>query len=375
MIYFLYRSFDPNTAISNRMLAYLRSIERMRIPVNVVFFLPDEQRSKIDEHFDYVNTHYYWDKFYLRNASLKYISFLLYVFCFNLGLKKGDKVYIYGCNDILKYIKKKDVDIYLEITESPEVFLSGSRLYSPTLEGHLNLCKQLSALIVISNQLKQFYVGYGIPQERICVVNMIVDTKRFKNLIKEGNCENYIAYCGTVSNNKDGVDILLKSFAQVVKKHPNIKLYIIGDTPSKETSNNNMEIIQKEGIEENVVFTGRVQAEEMPQMLKNARLLALARPKNLQSQYGFPTKLGEYLLTGNPVVITKVGDIPLYLKDGENALLAEPNDVDQFAIKLDWALSHPKESSIMGEEGKKVALEFFNAFKETQKLMAIIYGK
>ena len=245
---------------------------------------------------------------------------MFYLIKFNHKLKRGDKVFIYGCNDILKYVKKRGIDLYLEITESPEVFLSGSRLYQPTLEGHLQLCHRLKSLIVISNQLKTFYASHGVPQDKISVVNMIVDTERFDNIRKEDSGEVYVAYCGTVSNNKDGVDILLESFGKVVEKNSQLKLYIIGDTTSKDTINDNMEIIRKMGIEDKVVFTGKVQAEKMPQLLKNARVLALARPNNLQAQYGFPTKLGEYLLTGNVVVITSVGDIPLYLKDEENAL-------------------------------------------------------
>ena len=48
-------------------------------------------------------------------------------------------------------------------------------------------------------------------------------------------------------------------------------------------------------------------------------MLVLARPDNIQAKGGFPTKLGEYLATGNPVVVTKVGEIPNYLIDGVNA--------------------------------------------------------
>ena len=50
-------------------------------------------------------------------------------------------------------------------------------------------------------------------------------------------------------------------------------------------------------------FTGRTSPEVMPQILTDASILALARPNNVQSQNGFPTKLGEYLATGNPVAI------------------------------------------------------------------------
>ena len=67
---------------------------------------------------------------------------------------------------------------------------------------------------------------------------------------------------------------------------------------------------------------------EVPQLLMDSEVLALDRPNSIQAQCGFPTKLGEYLLTGNPVVVTKVGDIPLFLEDGVSALLAEKRNAE-----------------------------------------------
>jgi glycosyltransferase involved in cell wall biosynthesis len=86
----------------------------------------------------------------------------------------------------------------------------------------------------------------------------------------------------------------------------------------------------------------------------------LDRPQSRQAKYGFPTKLGEYLLTGNPVVVTSVGDIPLFLKDGESAYLVEPDNIEEFAAKLDYVLSHYEESKRVGQNGREVALKHFS---------------
>ena len=110
----------------------------------------------------------------------------------------------------------------------------------------------------------------------------------------------------------------------------------------------------------------------MPQILKNAVALALDRPDSLQAQCGFPTKLGEYLLTENPVVVTKVGDIPLFLKDGETALLAEERNPQDFSSKLIWILQHPEEATMIGKAGAQVAMREFNYLKETKKIIDVI---
>ena len=148
-------------------------------------------------------------------------------------------------------------------------------------------------------------------------------------------------------------------------------MYIIGKTPSIADKESNLLLIEKLGLSDKVVFTGIVPANEMPQLLKNAEVLALDRPNSLQADYGFPTKLGEYLLTGNPVVVTKVGDIPKYLEDGISALLSEERNEKDFSEKLIWALTHSKEAAVIGENGKKVALKMFNSEIETRKIISI----
>ena len=133
-----------------------------------------------------------------------------------------------------------------------------------------------------------------------------------------------------------------------------------------------MNLINNLGIKKSVVFTGIVSAAEMPQILKNAAVLALDRPESLQAQCGFPTKLGEYLLTENPVVVTKVGDIPLFLKDGETALIAEERDPQDFSSKLIWALQNAEEASKIGKAGALVAMREFNYLNETKKIIDVI---
>jgi glycosyltransferase involved in cell wall biosynthesis len=197
---------------------------------------------------------------------------------------------------------------------------------------------------------------------------MTVDPQRFAGVVKDRDSEKYIAYCGTASNNKDGVNKLIEAFGIVAQRYHDVKLYIIGKTPSIKDESSNLQLVKSLGIQNRVVFTGIIPADKMPQILVNASVLALARPNNLQAQNGFPTKLGEYLLTGNPVVVTKVGDIPLFLKDWESALLTDPDSVEEFADKLCWALENTEEALNIGNAGREVALSKFNASVETLKI-------
>ena len=116
------------------------------------------------------------------------------------------------------------------------------------------------------------------------------------------------------------------------------------------------------------MFTGQILPSAMPQMLVDAKILALARPNNLQAQNGFPTKLGEYLSTANPVVVTSVGEIPLFIKDGVNGFLAEPDSPKSFADKLIWVADHYEEACRVAARGRKLAENEFS-YKTQSKVL------
>ena len=113
-------------------------------------------------------------------------------------------------------------------------------------------------------------------------------------------------------------------------------------------------------LDNRVFYKGSVSRDEIPAIIMNAQLLVLPRPDSKQAQGGFPTKLGEYLATGNPVCATTVGEIPDYLVDGESVYFAEPGSVDSFADAMHRALRNPVLAKQVGVNGRKVAEECFN---------------
>ena len=104
-------------------------------------------------------------------------------------------------------------------------------------------------------------------------------------------------------------------------------------------------------------------------MLKNADVLALCRPANHQAEGGFPTKMGEYLSTGNPVLVTNVGDMELYIKDGVNGYISKADDVKMFRDKLEYIAIHYNEAKTVGEKGKELVFSSFNYKVQTAKVL------
>lgn len=236
-------------------------------------------------------------------------------------------------------------------------------------------CKALhniDVLAVMTKHLEQYYHNYTSPNTKYIHLPMTVDLSRFSDVSMSTLPyeKPYIAFTGTYTDLKDGVSILIKSFASIAEKHPTYKLYLAGFyNPDMEKQ---VQLINDLGLENRVKHIGMLDKSVIPSFIKNASLLVLSRPDSRQAQGGFPTKLGEYLATGNPVCVTKVGEIPDYLEDNVSAFMAEPGDVNSFADAMDRALRDADNAKQVGVNGRKVAEKHFNAEVQAKRLVKFL---
>lgn len=351
--------YQPGTAATNRIIAYAKSFVVLGQKVTLVLGLEHNKPILELDGFDLKavtapchsllvpNIAKAVKRLYTNNSSiLVYGSPLLCLF-----LPKSRYRIFYECTEIPLYGRTEGVAIHIK-----EAF----KLY---------LAKRASGMLVISQALRDFFCQKGITN--IEVVNMFVDATRFVIQDKENSIKN-IAYCGTVSPFKDGVDCLIKAFEIFHRKHSEYRLMIIGRFESPEAENVVRNLARDLGLSDCIDFTGIVLPDEMPALLQGASMLALARPNNRQAQFGFPTKLGEYLATGNPVVVTNVGEIGFFLRDGENCRMARPGDAEDFAEKMIWVADNPEESKIIGAKGKELTRIEFSAVEQSKKALSFM---
>ena len=373
--YFIPTIYQPNTAATNRAISFIKGFSELGVKTQVVYFEPNEGKDTFLAPLENIEFIYYWKSFYWDNKIAKYIILLFYYFHFLIKLKKGDTVLCYSqaCiwNLILKW--RRGVRIFVEHTEHPEVVGIGGKFLTPSWKNYYRGLNKIEGLFVITSALKQFFVDKGVCPDRIHITNIVVDTKRFDGLKESASAMPYVAYCGTASNNKDGVDQLIKAFSIVSKTHPDLQLHIAGKIPDNDEAGN-LQLIKDLGLIDKVVLKGIIGADLMPQFLKDAVMLALDRPGNTQAKYGFATKMGEYLMTGNPVVVTDVGDFHLFLKDKESAILTQPDNVNAFADGLKWVFEHPDLSEKIGMQGRQVALSEFSYTAVSSKLLVKMFS-
>ena len=282
----------------------------------------------------------------------------------------NDLTSLYAYN---KNSKKISINSVIEINEFDDIFLyqklnffqrSRSKLYRKEFEKAI---KRINCFAFMTKALLEHYKPRINREAKLFHLPMTVEMSRFSKKEKDTTCSKpYIAYTGTFSNAKDGVDILIKSFAKIANKYPQYHLYLAGfwhyDVSMQE------ELIEKFGLKHRITYLGVLNKDQIPAFVCNADLLVLSRPDSHQAPGGFPTNLGEYLATGNPVCVTKVGEIPDYLEDNVSAFMATPGDVDSFADAMDRALSNPDNAKRVGLTGLQVAQREFNSEIQAKRL-------
>lgn len=227
--------------------------------------------------------------------------------------------------------------------------------------------KNLDIFFTISFVLQDYYKKYVSKRTPVVLIPVIVDEKDIYR--PEVERTDNIVYTGPLVQRKDGILFIIEAFNTIASEFPGVNLIMTGDinmTWDKEKIN---KLVDASPYKDRMVFKGFVSRKEMVELLNSAAALVLAKPTGDQSDTCFPTKLGEYLSSANPIVVTRTGEIPLYLEDGKNAFIAEPDSVESFTQKLRELYSDRKRSAEIGNEGRRTAIENFNYVEISKKVI------
>lgn len=278
---------------------------------------------------------------------------------------------------LISFCRTLAIPVFHERTEYPFVVKGKTKNSDKKFEYYLNhTINQFDGIYVINDALVKYFQKKTNSKVSIKKILMTVEPDRFEkdNSNSPFNFE-YLAYCGSMYGDKDGVPILIKAFSLIQNYWLELKLVLIGDTSNSKKLEKIKELIFSLNLQDRVIFTGKVKSYEMPKYLNHAKVLCLARPNNKQAEGGFPTKLGEYLSTKKPVAITNVGEITNYLKDGVHAFIAEPDSESSFAKKLNYILKNYDLAIKVGHKGFELVQNVFNYKIQAKELARFFINK
>ena len=327
-----------------------------------------------------------------NKSGIRYLKFL------NLPYLRELSYFISTCIQILfwfvKNINKKDKCIYSSCHFPPvslAIVIMGRLLflkkvvtftdlslftYSDDKIGKMKLYKRviIKPYILLVNKLQKSYDGYILFAEEM---NHIVNTRNKPYIMIEGMYnndnlnlvnvvkENAIAHAGTL-NKEVGIETILNVFNEI--KDDSIELWLIGKGDMNE------EIIKRASIDKRIKYLGFMPRKEVFEKLKQARLLLNLRdPEDLYTKYSFPSKMFEFMVSGTPVLTTRIKGIPreyynyIYAVDSYNI-----QDIKNKVIEV--LNKNDLESEHIGKNAQQFIINNKNKEKQTGKVISFIKG-
>jgi len=153
---------------------------------------------------------------------------------------------------------------------------------------------------------------------------------------------------------QDGVDHLLRAAHHLVyaRGRCDVAFTLVGAGDSFEDLKT---LARTLGLEEQVLFTGRIPDEEVERVLATADVCVCPDPRNPLNDVSTMNKVLEYMACGRPIVAYDLREHRFSAAEG--ALYAEPNREEDLADKIAILLDDPALRERMGDYNRRRFLE------------------
>jgi glycosyltransferase involved in cell wall biosynthesis len=369
IVVLLDEQFPYGMAAANRTLLYSKGLVELGNDVEILIPRATERVTRIRNHktkgiYEGVKFRYAYETIIRKSFAGRRVQNLIsYIRVIVFILQFRPDIILVGANNFKYILQGKICSILVNaklVREKSEVpFYKKERLSSFQKLRIKTEFKLFDGLIVISGALKDFFLKDLALTTRIVEVPIIIDTSREISTNGSLPVRRNLVYTGSLLDHKDGVIIIIRAFARILRNNPDLTLVLTGDLEASVSRSEILALIDQLDIKGKVKLPGYVSKEKLNEFTATASALLLAKPANRQNQYNMATKIGEYLLTGRPAVISSVDPACHYLKHRVNVCITEPDHV-QMADEIEYILNNTNEANAIGSAGRESAGKLFD---------------
>jgi len=194
-----------------------------------------------------------------------------------------------------------------------------------------------SGHVIIENQWAAAYLRKLCPEVQTHFMPISISESFRNHKWSEETMQKHTIMCPAADYPIKGLHMLMKALAIVKRRYPEVKLYIPG-TPLKATdtlkaklkqngySRLIAEMIRDMGLQDNMIYTGRLTADEMAQRMASVNCFVMTSAIENHS-----STLKEAMTVGVPCVASYVGGVSEYAVNEENCLLYRYEDYEVLA--------------------------------------------
>ena len=279
-------------------------------------------------------------------------------------------VYQPVAKSIVALCKKYNTKCYAIIPDLPRDMYSVA--YMPLAK------KSLSKLYVkAAEKIQDRFDGYVYltehmkdvinPEAPYTVVEGIANVGEARALTPEDKAPGFVVMYAGALNEKLGIRNLIEAFLQLERKDAQLWIFGAGDCQKK--------IPAYVAGDERIRYFGSVSREAVLEFEKKATLLVNVRDdKDAFTKFSFPSKVIEYMLSGTPILMTKLPGIPDAYYD--HAYIAENNAVETLASEMKNIANKSQEELLtFGAQAQSFIQKEKNGKVQTAKIMDLIYEK
>ena len=220
----------------------------------------------------------------------------------------------------------------------------GSLRYRLTRALETKVFKQADAVTCICEGLRRDIVERGIPAEKITVIPNAVDIDKFQWIDqRDRELETQLGLQGKTVLGflgsfyaYEGLDLLLNAAAKLATRQPDLRVLLVGGGPQEAALKAQVQAL---GLQDRVIFTGRVPHAQVNRYYSLVDVLVYARHKMRLTDLVTPLKPLEAMAQGKLVLASDVGGHQELIRDGYNGFLFPAGDTAALADSIERVLA------------------------------------
>jgi glycosyltransferase involved in cell wall biosynthesis len=211
------------------------------------------------------------------------------------------------------------------------------------------ILSKASAFIVLTPEIKE-NMGKLFPDKPIYVLNNPIDIRGMENRNGLQRSPNSLLFLGWYMKRK-GVYELVDAIGMLLEQGYDVSADFYGTKEVEKLQG----YVSDLGLNKNIRINGWIGEEEKLKALYSCNVLVL--PSHTE---GIPNVILEAMATKTPIVSTLVGGLREVLRDGENAVIAEPANATDLSKKIIRVLQDKKLALQIADNAYKQACEKYD---------------
>lgn len=213
----------------------------------------------------------------------------------------------------------------------------------------------------VSFLMQLYKKEFSIIENKIVIYHLGVNIQESKNVVKTENQSRYIISVASLVPAK-GIIYSIKAIEELKNRGLRVNYRIIGDGPERKALES---YVNAHNLADLVFFVGLLKHDEVVLEIQDAYCLVHSSPDIGDA---VPTVIKEAMISGTPVIATKIAGIPELLDNGDAGILVDPRSVLQLADNVEKLLANSNLRDDIARKGYNFAVKTFSQEKNFNEL-------